>query len=692
MSTTSSGGRLHLHHEAGGTSFLFSDNIEDYDFYREIGRGSFGSVSEAVDKTSGKKCAIKTIFKQSSNREQLKRIVSEASIHKRASNHENIAKLYRVIEDDDNVYLVMELCSGGSLKGMIQTVADDKRNRFASPNKHLNISPCSGYGSLRKSTSSSSLTKSVNRTSRLSRNSSPSMQPQIDPILPFPLIRSILKQVCLGLDFLHRNGVVHRDLNVNNLMLESRIDPESRRAPFDVKIKIIDFGLAMDANSINNNNYSRPGRAVPKKFTGGTICGTAGFISPEVYYQSESASPASDVFALGSILYYMVTGVIPPAGEKIEEDLSCLPSLLVSLLCLLWNEDPKGRPTVRKILEHPFILGPICTKRLLPTHPPIIAKNQEMSINDDSSVTVKFLDKDCSITVSKNSREIVIVTKSSDKPRVYSMETLPESRWKWFARVHDFVSGIKATTPKIKKFVQAQENLHHKISSIDAKGNRLTIIGGILTEAATFKAFVRDDITGSQSKVILNESLRDKNPVLFGQVKDLFEKCLRLEDALESLGEQEGEDLFPFTSGRNPVKNTLVEPKKTFGRGKENRSSHNTLTLDSESVTFDDVVNVDMFPPHHPTPEGLQVDWRDGSSMYFFTDGRITYKDSLRRPERVIHANEYLSPDVKRKVSMMPLLYKRATETRKRSVLRDCNSLQHHHPSRLKNSYSHISC
>ena len=647
-------------------SQVLSDNIEDYDFGVDLGRGNFGSVCEAVDRTSGRKCAIKTIFKTNNP----SRIESEVLIHKRASNHDNIARLFKATEDDKNVYLVLELCSGGSLKDLIATAVEKRVKR--SPSK----SSCSGYGSLRKSFSSSCMSKSISPR-KMSFLAASSLQTRVQPVLSVELIRSIFRQICCGLEFLHRNNVVHRDLNVNNLMFETRFDPDSRRAHEDVKIKIIDFGLALDMKTVYQSTPKGiPGRVTTtKRMAGGTICGTAGFISPEVYFQSAPASPASDVFALGSILYSMVTGVKPP--EKV--DLSSFPPDLSSLICLLWMEDPDQRMPVKDLLEHPFILGPICTKRLQPTLPPILAKNQEMSINEDLSVTVKFLDKGCSITVSKDSSRIFIRTRQSDRAKEYAMDTLPFLRWKWFARVHDFIRGIKAMTPKIKKFVEAGDNSHHKVSSIDSKGNRLTIFAGILTEASTFKAFVRDDITGVQSKVMLSDSLKEKNPVLHGQVKELYEKCLRLEETMESLGENEGEDYFPLTCGKNSIKNCHHSDQRRHFHGKENHVD-NSLTLSSSSLTFEDVVKLDMFPANRAKPDGLQVDWRDGSSMYFFHDGKITYRESSRRPERVIQPTDHLTTDVKRKMAMMPLLYKRAVETKKSSLLRDnSNSLNHHH-------------
>jgi calcium-dependent protein kinase len=107
--------------KAGGfaTSQLIADNPgKIQDFYdmekKKIGEGSYGSVSRATKKgqSGGKKYAVKSIAKaQMKNMDRLK---AEVAIMK-IMDHPNIIKLFEGFEDHRNVYLVMELCSGGEL-------------------------------------------------------------------------------------------------------------------------------------------------------------------------------------------------------------------------------------------------------------------------------------------------------------------------------------------------------------------------------------------------------------------------------------------------------------------------------------------------------------------------------------------------------------------------------------------------
>lgn len=624
------------------SSCVFSEDIADYDLKHEIGVGSFGRVYEAIDRSSGRPCAVKKIKK--STAPNPKKIETEVTIQKRAR-HENIVRQFRAIEDDDYVYLVMELCAGGSLKNLIKSCAENNKaasrrapcNR-TSPDKK---SPCSGYGSFRRSNSDLNGLRSSPSSFKSDQLSSSMSSSGITPILSYPLIRSVLRQLCRGLDYLHRNNVVHRDLNANNILLETRVNPDSRRSHTDIRIKIADFGLALDMESMSVDRK--------KGFltgAGTTICGTPGFISPEVWRQSSTVSPASDVFSLGSILYSMLTGVTSPKGDL---NVSSFPPLLANLLSSLMNENPEKRLHVKDILEHPFTLGPLDTTRLPATS--CTAKNQRMTIQEDRSVVVSFLEKDCSITVSKESREITIRTRKNQK--VYTLENLPPNRWKWYARVHDFVRGIKSTTPKIKKFCKYDCN----VSSIDGQGNRLTIIGGVLSESSSFKIFVHDEVRGTQQKTYFDAHLKDDNPVLYAQARDLYEKVLRLEDTLESLSEKEGEDFFPFTSGKNPLSKhaaITTATTTTLPAAKSCISSRSmgttTTSARSQSVTVDDVTSACK------VPDGFMVNFSDGSSLMYTTDSQITYSEGPDRPKKRFHASNQLPAVVQQKLSVIPAI------------------------------------
>ncbi|MGA2587479.1 MAG: protein kinase [Candidatus Aminicenantales bacterium] len=101
---------------------------------------------------------------------------------------------------------------------------------------------------------------------------------------------SIAKQVCEGLEEAHRLGVVHRDLKPGNIMIDK-----------DGDAKIMDFGIAR----------SLSGRGI----TGaGVLIGTPEYMSPE-QVEGKDIDQRSDIYSLGVILYEMVTGRLPFAGD-----------------------------------------------------------------------------------------------------------------------------------------------------------------------------------------------------------------------------------------------------------------------------------------------------------------------------------------------------------------------------------------
>ena len=108
--------------------------------------------------------------------------------------------------------------------------------------------------------------------------------------MPFPRAIDILEQMCAALARAHDLGVVHRDLKSDNIQLTQR----GGRKDF---VKILDFGLAAIA---------RDPRLAPK----GAVFGTPEYMSPE-QARGEEASPHSDLYALGVLLFEMLTGQLP---------------------------------------------------------------------------------------------------------------------------------------------------------------------------------------------------------------------------------------------------------------------------------------------------------------------------------------------------------------------------------------------
>jgi serine/threonine-protein kinase len=104
----------------------------------------------------------------------------------------------------------------------------------------------------------------------------------------------ILAQACRGLEYAHRNGVVHRDVKPGNL-LRNR----------EGVVKLADFGIAKAAEDSDITKA-------------GSVLGTAAYLSPE-QSRGEPAGPASDLYALGVVAYQLLGGRLPYEGASLTE-------------------------------------------------------------------------------------------------------------------------------------------------------------------------------------------------------------------------------------------------------------------------------------------------------------------------------------------------------------------------------------
>jgi serine/threonine protein kinase/Tol biopolymer transport system component len=115
--------------------------------------------------------------------------------------------------------------------------------------------------------------------------------------LPLEQVFRVGAEICQGLEQAHRSGVVHRDLKPGNIMLSKS------------GAKLMDFGLAKaPAAPLGNLSASNSLATMSQPLTTeGTIVGTIQYMAPE-QLEGKEADKRSDIFALGSVLYEMVTG------------------------------------------------------------------------------------------------------------------------------------------------------------------------------------------------------------------------------------------------------------------------------------------------------------------------------------------------------------------------------------------------
>jgi serine/threonine protein kinase len=127
---------------------------------------------------------------------------------------------------------------------------------------------------------------------------------------------AIMRQVLAGLSYAHANGIVHRDMKPENILIHQRALQDGFNV--DGVVKVTDFGLGKAANktAVGSIAYS----ASMNDAAGREIAGTLDYMSPEQRSGGESDA-RTDLYACGVILYELLTGE-KPAGTDVPSDLN----------------------------------------------------------------------------------------------------------------------------------------------------------------------------------------------------------------------------------------------------------------------------------------------------------------------------------------------------------------------------------
>ncbi|XP_041854830.1 serine/threonine-protein kinase N2-like isoform X2 [Melanotaenia boesemani] len=211
--------------------------MEDFKYISVLGRGHFGKVLLAEFKKTEKLYAIKALKKRDIvTRDEVDSLMSEKRIFEmiNASRHPFLVNLHGCFQTSDHVCFVMEYLPGGDLMIHIHNdVFSEAQTRF--------YSAC----------------------------------------------------VVLGLEFLHLNKIIYRDLKLDNLLMDA-----------DGFVKITDFGLCKEGMGHGDRTS--------------TFCGTPEFLAPEVL-TDDNYTRAVDWWGMGVLIYEMLVGESPFPGEDEEE-------------------------------------------------------------------------------------------------------------------------------------------------------------------------------------------------------------------------------------------------------------------------------------------------------------------------------------------------------------------------------------
>ncbi|XP_022905274.1 serine/threonine-protein kinase grp-like [Onthophagus taurus] len=171
---------------------------------------------------------------------------------------------------------------------------------------------------------------------------------KIEPDVGMPTFEAqkYMKQILDGVQYLHTKGVAHRDIKPENILLDE-----------EGVIKISDFGMATIFRLRGKE------RLLDKK------CGTLPYVAPEVMESPYKAEPA-DLWSCGIVLIAMLSGELPwdePSDKSIDyvtfrkesglliSPWSKLSTISLSLIRKILAHNPRDRPTINQVLQHPFL-------------------------------------------------------------------------------------------------------------------------------------------------------------------------------------------------------------------------------------------------------------------------------------------------------------------------------------------------
>ncbi|XP_042365386.1 serine/threonine-protein kinase N2 [Plectropomus leopardus] len=301
--------------------------LEDFNCISVLGRGHFGKVLLAEYKKSGKLYAIKALKKGDIvTRDEVDSLMCEKRIFEviNTSQHPFLVNLYGCFQSADHVCFVMAYSPGGDLMTHIHTsIFTEKQAWF--------YSSC----------------------------------------------------VLLGLEFLHQNKIVYRDLKLDNLLMDA-----------DGYVRIADFGLCKEGMGHGDRTS--------------TFCGTPEFLAPEVLTDN-NYTRCVDWWGFGVLIYEMLVGESPFPGDDEEEVFDSIvnddvryPRFLspeaVSLIQKLLQKNPEtrlggGEEDASAIKRHKFFQGmdwgALLAKKIKPPFLPVIKALKDVSNFDEEFTRLK---------------------------------------------------------------------------------------------------------------------------------------------------------------------------------------------------------------------------------------------------------------------------------------------------------------
>ncbi|KAF2833574.1 Pkinase-domain-containing protein [Ophiobolus disseminans] len=268
--------------------------LKDFQLGDCLGKGAFGSVYRALNWGTGETVAIKQVRLENLGVADLKNMEMEIDLLKNLS-HDNIVKYNGFVRSSESLYIILEYCENGSLHSI-----------------------CKNFGKF-----------------------------------PENLVALYMSQVLRGLQYLHEQGVIHRDIKGANILTTK-----------EGNVKLADFGVATKQSGLDQSS----------------VVGTPYWMAPEVIELS-GATTSSDIWSVGCTVIELIEGK-PPYHKLqpmqalfriVNDEHPPIPgsasSLLREFLMECFQKNPTLRISAKRLLKHPWILSAKRTVPAVPTKP-----------------------------------------------------------------------------------------------------------------------------------------------------------------------------------------------------------------------------------------------------------------------------------------------------------------------------------
>jgi eukaryotic-like serine/threonine-protein kinase len=276
-----------------------------FELVEQLGAGGMGVVYEVYDRELGARVALKGL--KSLRAESVLRFKNEFRTL-RDLKHPNLISLGELIEDRGHWYFTMELVDGAQLFDYLAAAIHTSGSGVFASNKSVVGTAQSSDLAVSDRSAAATMTAAkldgtrVTRTSGALRSPAPlsvadlSPAGRDEPVAVRPLddesrIRDVLAQLATAVAFLHQSGTVHRDIKPSNVMVD-RND----------RVVLLDFGVAAE---LADEELTRE------------RVGTLAYMAPE-QARGEPAGPAADWYAVGVLLFELLTGRVPFVGSGRE--------------------------------------------------------------------------------------------------------------------------------------------------------------------------------------------------------------------------------------------------------------------------------------------------------------------------------------------------------------------------------------